>query len=66
VFCVLGKVFRIHTVARKNSIAVKLVVLFNNLLRRTAYFAIRARAVKNPIDDVTARGTVVAIFIPRP
>jgi len=54
VFRMLRKVFSIHAVARQLGIAVKLIILFNNLLRRPANLAIRTRAVKNSVDDAAA------------
>jgi len=67
-FGVLRKVFSSDAVARQLGIAVQLIILFDDLLRRAAHLAIGARAVENPVDDIAARGSiVVAVLIaPRP
>lgn len=53
-FSVLLKVFGGDTVIAQLSIAGKLVIFFNNLLRRTADFAFWARAVEHAVNDVAA------------
>ena len=67
-FGVLGKVFGIYPVVGQLCIAVQLGVFFDDLLRRAAHFAVRARAVKHPVDDIAARGADVAVLdiAPRP
>ena len=67
-FGVLGKVFGIDPVIGQLRIAVQLGVFFDDLLRRAAHFAIGARAVEHPVDDIAARRANVATFgiAPRP
>ena len=67
VFRVLSKVFCRHPIARQLRITMQLIVLVDDLLRRTAYFSVRAGAVKDAIDDIaTGRAVVVAVLTPRP
>tara|TARA_R110002110_G_scaffold30377_13_gene107681 strand:+ start:377 stop:970 length:594 start_codon:yes stop_codon:yes gene_type:complete len=54
VFRVLLKILCRNTVIGQLRIAGKLIVFLNHLLRRTAHFALRARAVKYAVDDIAA------------
>lgn len=68
VFRVLGVVFSIHTVVRQLRVPVKLIVFFDNLLRRTPHLTLWPGAVKNPVNDAAARWAIcVAVLVaPRP
>jgi hypothetical protein len=65
-FSVLGEILCIHAIIGQLRIAVQLIVFLNDLLRGAAHFAIRTRAIKHPVNDVSARRSVVAALIPRP
>jgi hypothetical protein len=56
--CVMLGVLRIgfdqHPITSKLRIAVQLVVLVDDLLRRTAHFAFGARAIENAVYDIGA------------
>lgn len=58
-FRVLLEVFRRNPVIAQLGIPRKLRILINDLLRRTAHFTLRTRAIENPVDDISDRAVPV-------
>jgi len=54
-FRMLLKIFDRNPVIAQMRIARQLIIFVDNLLGRTAHLAFGTRAVKNPVDDITAR-----------
>ena len=64
--CVLLKALSRHAVMAQLRITGQLVVFVDNLLGRTANFALRTRRVENAVNNVSNRARAVAVpFGPR-
>ena len=58
----LLEILRRHPVVGQLRVAGKLIILVDNLLRRTTHLAFRPGAVEDAVNDVTATGAVTIVL----